>query len=152
MSDDGGSASSQIELKKLLASILSNEARRAVEGLLDGSIILTVATALEMIRIYIYTPAEKEYMTRWALRFDGAPVVVIEVPDVKTGELIRVAVPVKISESKVFRDELVRLITEQSVGVWVTEFRDSISFTAAASVNRQPESKHRRKSSLEDLL
>jgi len=142
----------QMDIKKLLSSILSNEAKRTVRGLLDGSIDLDVPKALEFVRTLIYTQAEKEYLTALTLRFSSDPTIETRVSNPNTGQVTTISVPISINESKLYRNELVKHIVLQSTRVWTEQFRDSVAFAAAASVNKQPEGRARRRTSLEDLI
>jgi len=141
-------STTQIDLRKILAASLSQEAKRTVEGLIDGSIVLDVPKALEIIRTLIYTPAVKEYMTRLTLMFDN--------PDVnKTYVLVgnrRVEVPIKIDESRFYKNELIKYVVLESSQVWVEVFRSGLEFAAAMSINKQPAARVRRRSSIEDVI
>jgi len=142
------SSGTQIELKKLLAASLSQETKRIIEGLTDGSIVLTVPTALEIIRNHVYTPPVKEYLTRLVLMFGNEDVNKTYV--VLDGK--RVEVPIDISKSKFFKSELVKYLTMESTAVWTEIFRDSVAFSASASINKQPTTRSRHRTRMEDLL
>ena len=140
---------SQIDMKKMLAASLSQEAKRIVEGLLDGSIVLDVPTALEIVRNHVYSPPVKEYLTLLTLRFDSDfAYTFVQIP----GEHRMARLSIEISKSKFYRDELVRHIITQSTLIWTETFRDSVALASAASINKQPDSRSRRKIKAEDLL
>ena len=141
---------SQSQLKKLLAATLSEEARRIIWGLLDGTIELTIPQALEIIRVHVYHGPTKEYLTSLALRFQNVPS--FRMTDYHGGRESVVTVPLDINKSRVFRQELIRHILQQSSAVWTDIFRDSIAFSAAMAVNRRSEPRRRRKTTLEDLI
>ncbi len=144
MSDDSGG---QIELKRILSASLSQECKRIVQGLLDGSIELTVESALEIIRNHIYDPVIKQFLTDLTLRFEEEPTLHIR------GDAGRVvAVPIGIAQSAFYRRELAKHCVLQSTYQWTAIFRDSVAHAAAASINKQPEHSGRRRTSLEDLV
>lgn len=140
---------SQIDLKKILAASLSQECKRIISGLLDDSIELTVAQALEIIRNHIYDKTVKEYLTTLTLRFRENPSVVVTFPSLRRG----VRIPIDIAKSRFYRHELIKHLVQQSTYVWTDVFRTSIEFAAAASINKQREpAGPRRKRTLEEML
>lgn len=148
---EGATGSTQVDLRKFLAASLSQETKRIIEGLMDGSIELTVLEALEIVRNHIYQPPVKEYLTALTLRFQQVPYVMMRDYDAK-GKPVIVKVPIDIKDSEIYRTELVKNLVMQSTIVWTEVFHDAISFTAAASINRQREDRRRRTTTLEDLL
>ena len=138
---------SQVDLKKMTAAIHSQERKQILEGLADGTLVLTVSAVLEIISNHIVAVEAMEYVTNLTLMFLKEPVIHFTVGRVGGTE------PNDINKSQFFRQELLRHLTLQSTYIWAEVFKDPISFGAASTINKQPEvPRGRQEETMEELI
>jgi hypothetical protein len=130
----------QVDLRKILSAVHSAEVKKNVEGIIDHTITLTVAGALEIIRTCVVQAEILEFLTDLTMYFLTEHCRACrKAPD--------------INASEVYRRVLVKYLTLQSMTPWTAVFGDSVAFAAAASINRQPDTSGvRQKPTFEELI